>query len=121
MSLSIIKRPGPRPYPPRVSEFTGAFWTALAEGRLMTTRGTNSGRLAFPPRPFCPHDWGREVEWVELSGRGTLYSRYLPRHLPDVIVFDQRVTSRYVERILIDRPVLYGDFFRADWTLPPAK
>ena len=58
-----------------VSAFTKPFWDALAAGRLLTTRGRTSGRLTFPPKPFCPYDWGREVEWVELSGRGKLYSQ----------------------------------------------
>ena len=75
MSLPIIDVPSARPWPPRVSAFTKPFWDALMEGRLITTRGKRSGRLTFPPKPFCPHDWGREVEWVELSGRGKLYAQ----------------------------------------------
>ena len=75
MSLVCIDVPGTRPWPPRVSAFTRPFWDALAEGRLTTTRGRTSGRLTFPPRPFCPYDWGHEVEWVDLSGRGRLYAQ----------------------------------------------
>jgi uncharacterized protein len=75
MSLACIDVPGPRPWPPRVSAFTRPFWEALAEGRLTTTRGRTSGRLTFPPRPFCPYDWGDEVEWVDLSGYGRLYAQ----------------------------------------------
>jgi uncharacterized protein len=75
MSLACIDVPGLRPWPPRVSAFTRPFWEALAEGRLTTTRGRTSGRLTFPPRPFCPYDWGDEVEWVDLSGHGRLYAQ----------------------------------------------
>lgn len=74
VTLEIVTISGRRPYPPRVSEFTSTFWNALADGRLITTRGLESGRLTFPPKPFCPYGWERQVEWVPLSGRGTLYS-----------------------------------------------
>jgi uncharacterized OB-fold protein len=75
MSLPFIDVPRTRPWPPRITAFTKPFWEALANGRLITTRGRSSGRLTFPPKPFCPYDWGREVAWVELSGRGKLYSQ----------------------------------------------
>ena len=74
MTIAIVPMAGKRPYPPRVSDFTATFWTGLAEGRFLTTRGAVSGRLAFPPRPFCPHTLEREIDWIELSGHGTLYS-----------------------------------------------
>jgi len=82
MTLPTIRRAGPRPYPPRVSAFTATFWQALAEGRLVTTRGKASGRLTFPPKPFCPFTWQREVEWAELSGRGMLYSHTIVHAAP---------------------------------------
>jgi uncharacterized OB-fold protein len=75
MILAFVDMPGARPWPPRVSAFTKPFWDALAKGRLITTKGKTSGRMTFPPKPFCPYDWGREVEWVDLAGRGTLYSQ----------------------------------------------
>ena len=39
MSLPFIDVRGARPWPPRVSAFTKPFWDALAQGRLITTRG----------------------------------------------------------------------------------
>jgi uncharacterized OB-fold protein len=82
MTLATIRRAGPRPYPPRVSAFTDTFWQALADGQLVTTRGKASRRLTFPPKPFCPFTWEREVEWTELSGRGTLYSHTIVHAAP---------------------------------------
>lgn len=61
-------------YPPRVTEFTRPFWDGLAAGTLSTTRCTGCGHMTFPPKPVCPECWASDLEWVELSGKGTLYS-----------------------------------------------
>lgn len=82
MTLPRIGMSGARPWPPRATDHTRRFWDALGEGRFVTTRGKTSGKITFPPKPFCPYDWGREVEWVELSGRGTLYSQTVIHAVP---------------------------------------
>jgi len=64
----------PRAYPPRVTAFTERFWSALAQGRLETTRCTACGEATFPPKPICPHCWHGEVSWIELGAEGRLYS-----------------------------------------------
>lgn len=61
-------------YPPRVTAFTEPFWNTLAKGFLSTTRCLRCGHMTFPPKPVCPDCWGSNLEWVRLSGRGTLYS-----------------------------------------------
>ena len=96
MSLARIDLPGPRPWPPRVSTFTSPFWDALAEGRLTTTRGRTSGRLTFPPKPVCPYDWG-EVEWVDLSGRGRLYSQTVIHAAPAVFAREAPIHNGIVD------------------------
>jgi len=60
------------PYPPRTTEFTAPFWSAVADGRLTTTRCTRCEFLTFPPKVLCPQCWSRDVEYVVLSGRGRL-------------------------------------------------
>jgi uncharacterized OB-fold protein len=92
MSIEVVVMPGCRPYPPRMSVFTRTFWEGLSEGRLLTTRGVKSARLSFPPRPFCPHGWEREVEWVELAGTGILYSYTVVHVAPEM--FAQAVPYR---------------------------
>jgi uncharacterized OB-fold protein len=72
--LDTISVDFPHPYPPRISEFSRTFWDALGEGRFLTTRSVSTGRLTFPPKPVSPDDWSTDMEWVELSGYGTLYS-----------------------------------------------
>ena len=72
--INTVQLNHPHPYPPRKTPFTTPFWEALAEGRFITTRLGADGAITFPPRDFDPATWSRGVEWVELSGRGTLYS-----------------------------------------------
>jgi uncharacterized OB-fold protein len=50
------------------------FYSELADGRFMTTRCNACELTFFPPRSLCPTCLGTEVEWVELSGRGSVYA-----------------------------------------------
>ncbi|MFT7625410.1 MAG: putative esterase [Myxococcota bacterium] len=78
--------------------------------------GADVGVKMIVPNPFAPDKVIVIVAGV--TARGTLLSRYLPRFLPDVIVWDSRIDTHYFERILIDRKVLFAGFFNSDWTLP---
>jgi uncharacterized protein len=40
-----------------------AFYANLAEGRLTTTRCGGCGRIAWPPRGFCPACTSDAFEW----------------------------------------------------------
>ena len=97
MSLPFIDVASARPWPPRISAFTKPFWDALLEGRLVTTRGRTSGRLTFPPKPFCPHNWEKEVEWVELSGRGKLYAQTLIHATPAAFIGEAPIRNGIVD------------------------
>lgn len=74
MTLPIIRVTGARAYPPRVSEFTRPFWSALKSGRLLVSRCSHCGRQSFPPKMLCPDCWGYEMEWVDAPDQGVLYS-----------------------------------------------
>lgn len=53
---------------------TQPFWDAARDGKLLIKRCQECGKPHFYPRPFCPHCWSDAVEWVETSGRATLYT-----------------------------------------------
>lgn len=56
-----------------MSDFThGTFQTFLGEHRLMASRCTDCDEVYLPPRPLCPRCHGDRLEWVEMSGKGTL-------------------------------------------------
>ncbi len=48
------------------------FQQYLAESRLMGVRCQSCGAIYIPPRPICPACYADAMEWVELSGEGTL-------------------------------------------------
>ena len=59
---------------PTLRPWTREFWRAAANGRLLIQRGKKSGKLIMYPKKYSPHDYSEELEWVEASGRGTIYS-----------------------------------------------
>ncbi len=65
---------GPRFDLPMIEEESEPFWAALRDGKLLIKRCGACGRHHSYPRPFCPHCWSDEVEWVEASGEATLYT-----------------------------------------------
>ncbi len=53
--------------------FTAASFQAyMDEGKLMGSRNRETGEVFVPPRPIDPTTHGASMEWIELSGRGTL-------------------------------------------------
>ena len=64
-----------RPKPvPIVNPWARPFWDGAREGRLMIQQCHDCGKHIFYPRVACPHCASDRLEWVEASGRGTVYS-----------------------------------------------
>jgi len=68
--------PGVMPTPtlPAVTPLTRPFWDAAAQGRLMLPRCNACHRHFFRPEVACTHCFATDWQWVEASGRGSLYS-----------------------------------------------
>ena len=94
-SVTQVAPPSERPGP-IVTEDSAVFWDAAAEHRLVGQRCTRCATLRHPPRPMCPHCGSLEVEVVELSGRGTVYS-YALLHHPQHPAFDYPVVAVLVD------------------------
>ena len=69
---------------------TQPFWDAAREGRLLIRRCEDCGAAHFYPRPFCPRCWSGRVEWIEATGRATLYT-WSVVHQNDLPPFPERV------------------------------
>jgi uncharacterized protein len=71
MTLSEKVLPAPAPL---VNPEVKPFWEATAEGRLLLPKCLECASLIWYPRPFCPSCASTRVEWIQASGRGTIYS-----------------------------------------------
>jgi uncharacterized OB-fold protein len=84
MTLSIVELDRKRAYPPRITAFTRRFWSSLQDGLFETTSCKECSRASFPPKPFCPHCWSKNITWIPLLGRGLLYSQTVIHAAPAV-------------------------------------
>jgi uncharacterized OB-fold protein len=65
----------PRPLPkPGVYMDTRPFWEAAKNGKLVIQYCKDTGKPQFFPRPVSMANGRRNLEWREVSGRGTVYS-----------------------------------------------
>jgi len=63
---------------PSPDQDTEVFWEGTLNGKLMIQRCMTCGRTQFYPRYFCTACAG-EVEWIEASGRGEVYTYSIVR------------------------------------------
>jgi len=68
----------PLPDPAAASQ---PYWDAAREHRLLIQRSKKTGQYVFYPRVVSPFGADDELEWVEATGRGTVYS-YTIAHRP---------------------------------------
>ncbi|MBV9841038.1 MAG: OB-fold domain-containing protein [Sphingomonadaceae bacterium] len=90
----------------RVSEQGGPdqqYQAHLAAGRFMIQRGVETGKMVFFPRAIAPGT-GEDLEWVEASGRGTVYSTTCVRKRPpetdlNIALIDLEEGPRMMSRV----------------------
>jgi uncharacterized OB-fold protein len=80
------------------------FFAHLAEGRFMLQRSRAGGEFFFYPRVVAPGSGATDLEWVEASGRGTVYSATLVRQKPpavdyNVVLVDLEEGPRVLSRV----------------------
>jgi uncharacterized protein len=94
------------------------FWVAAADGRLSLPRCDACGRLVWYPADACRRCGGEDQTWVDLSGRGTLFSwvvvhqQFLPQYEPPyvtaLIAVDEDPAARLATRVLDVDPLAPG-------------
>jgi uncharacterized OB-fold protein len=62
-------RPVPEPTP-----VSRPFWDALAEERILIQYSPSLAEYVFYPRTLAPGTLADDLEWREISGRGSLYT-----------------------------------------------
>lgn len=59
---------------PMIEDDTREFWDATRDGRLLLRHCRSCDAVHYYPRNFCPACWSDDVDWVEASGLGSLYT-----------------------------------------------
>lgn len=59
------------------------FNAFLDQGRFMIQRSRSTGKHVFYPRAAAPGSGERDLEWVEASGDGVVYSTTVNRRSPE--------------------------------------
>ena len=78
----------------------------LAAGRFMIQRSASSGEYVFYPRIVAPGTGEADLEWVEVSGEGTVYATTVTRRRPssggdcNVVLVDLAEGPRMMSRVV---------------------
>jgi uncharacterized OB-fold protein len=59
---------------PTIEDDTREFWDGTRDHKLLLRHCRACDHVHYYPRNFCPSCWSDDVDWVEASGRGTLYT-----------------------------------------------
>ena len=84
------------PSPPMSVE-NEAFWAAANEGKLMIPRCKDTGQFFWYPRNLSPFTLSNNVELVEASGKGTIYTysvmrRADPQYVIAYVTLEEGIT-----------------------------
>ena len=71
--MAYVARKIPFVGTPETNPETKPFFDAAADGKLLLARCKDTGKFFWYPRGISPFTLG-PVEWVEVSGRGKIYS-----------------------------------------------
>lgn len=81
------------------------FRERLAAGRFMLQRSAATGAFTFPPRTAAPGTGARDLEWVEASGEGVVYSTTVTRRRPEqggplnIAIIEMKEGPRMMSRV----------------------
>jgi uncharacterized OB-fold protein len=70
-----------KPIPP-MNPWAEPFWAGTREGKLLIQKCADCGKHVFYPRLVCPSCFSERLDWIEASGRGTVYSHTLVQNNP---------------------------------------
>ena len=65
-----LQRPLPTPITPEAKP----YWEGLRQQKLMLPRCRTCGKAHHYPRVICPFCHSADLEWIQASGRGRLFS-----------------------------------------------
>lgn len=105
MSANPQAANSPKPLP-AIDELTKPFWQGAAQHQLMLQQCQACNYFNHPPRPLCDACLSQQLEFVPVSGRGTVYS-YTIMHQPNIAGFEKEVPYINVLVELDEQPRLF--------------
>lgn len=129
MPEAISKAPPQEMVHIATDQWTKPFWDAAKEHRLVGAKCGNCGTFRLPPSPMCPKCHSQQIDWVQLSGKGTIYTYtiitramfpsmepHIP-YVPAVISLDGAGGTRLVSNIVGARvgDIAIGGKVRVIW------
>lgn len=99
---------GPAKTLPAITEENRPFWDAARQRRLVMQRCTACGHIRYPIQALCPGCLSDQLEWTEISGRGTVLA---------VVVYHQAFNAAWKSDVpynvvlvqLEEGPRMYGN------------
>jgi uncharacterized OB-fold protein len=67
--MTQIERPLPQP-----TNITNAYWEAATNNRLVIQECESCGSRQFYPRGFCIACLSAKLQWIDSSGKGSIYT-----------------------------------------------
>jgi|SRR5690606_4895614 len=92
---------------------TQPFWDYCKAGELRAQRCASCGRLRHPPRPTCAECGSFDLEWVKLSGRGTIYT-YAVSHQAVHPALEGRIPHTAILVQLEEGPLMTSNLVEGD-------
>ena len=66
---------------PQINKVNRPFWEAAKQHKLVLQKCVKCGHYLYPPGESCRSCLSDELEWVEISGRGIIYSWTVFHHV----------------------------------------
>jgi uncharacterized OB-fold protein len=64
---------------PVIDPGTEPYWSALREGKFILKHCRACDQAHFYPRELCPHCFSDDLDWIEATGKGVIYSYTIAR------------------------------------------
>jgi len=59
---------------PEVQPWSEKFWEGTKQGKLLIQVCKDCHARIFYPRKFCPECWSGNLDWIEASGKATIFT-----------------------------------------------
>ena len=102
--------------PPFPDADSGPFWDATRRHELQVQRCRVRDRLLFPARPACDLCGHGELDWVTMSGRGTVLSWVVTHQVFNkLFMASVPFTTLLVQLEEAPNLLMYGNWARSGW------